>query len=37
MNVGQVLETHLGWACNKLGLKVTAIFDGIPISDSGIS
>ena len=30
MNVGQVLETHLGWACNKLGLKVaTPIFDGI--------
>ena len=21
MNVGQVLETHLGWACKKLGLK----------------
>ena len=33
MNVGQVLETHLGWACNKLGLKVaTPIFDGIPES-----
>ncbi len=31
MNVGQVLETHLGWACKKLGLKVaTPIFDGIP-------
>ena len=31
MNVGQVLETHLGWACNKLGLSVaTPIFDGIP-------
>jgi DNA-directed RNA polymerase subunit beta len=31
MNVGQVLETHLGWACSKLGLKVaTPIFDGIP-------
>ena len=30
MNVGQVLETHLGWACNKLGFKVaTPIFDGI--------
>ena len=30
MNVGQVLETHLGWACNKLGLRVaTPIFDGI--------
>ncbi|OIR09270.1 DNA-directed RNA polymerase subunit beta [mine drainage metagenome] len=31
MNVGQVLETHLGWACKRLGLKVaTPVFDGIP-------
>jgi len=31
MNVGQVLETHLGWACKKLGMKVaTPVFDGIP-------
>jgi DNA-directed RNA polymerase subunit beta len=31
MNVGQVLETHLGWACRKLGMKVaTPVFDGIP-------
>ncbi|MDR1497560.1 MAG: DNA-directed RNA polymerase subunit beta [Puniceicoccales bacterium] len=31
MNVGQVLETHMGWACSKLGIKVaTPIFDGIP-------
>ena len=30
MNVGQVLETHLGWACKKLGIKVaTPVFDGI--------
>jgi DNA-directed RNA polymerase subunit beta len=30
MNVGQVLETHLGWACKKLGMKVaTPVFDGI--------
>ena len=30
MNVGQVLETHLGWACKKLNLKVaTPVFDGI--------
>lgn len=28
MNVGQVLETQLGWACRKLGLKIaTPIFD----------
>ncbi|OGV45155.1 MAG: DNA-directed RNA polymerase subunit beta, partial [Lentisphaerae bacterium GWF2_44_16] len=30
MNVGQVLETHLGWAAKILGLKVaTPVFDGI--------
>ncbi len=30
MNVGQVLECHLGWACKKLGLKIaTPVFDGI--------
>ena len=35
MNVGQVLETHLGWACRKLGLRVaTPIFDGISESRS---
>jgi DNA-directed RNA polymerase subunit beta len=31
MNVGQVLETHMGWACKKLGLNIaTPVFDGIP-------
>jgi DNA-directed RNA polymerase subunit beta len=30
MNVGQVLETHLGWAAKFLGLKfATPVFDGI--------
>ncbi len=30
MNVGQVLETHLGWAAKILGMKVaTPVFDGI--------
>ena len=30
MNVGQVLETHLGWAAKVLGMKVmTPVFDGI--------
>ena len=24
MNVGQILETHLGWACAGLGLKIGA-------------
>ena len=34
MNVGQVLETHLGWACKKLGIKIaTPIFDGISEKD----
>ncbi|NLU42436.1 MAG: DNA-directed RNA polymerase subunit beta [Firmicutes bacterium] len=29
MNIGQVLETHLGWAANVLGLHVaTPVFDG---------
>ncbi|MBA7507257.1 DNA-directed RNA polymerase subunit beta [subsurface metagenome] len=29
MNIGQVLETHLGWAAQKLGFKVlTPVFDG---------
>jgi len=30
MNVGQVLETHLGYACHKLGITIaTPVFDGI--------
>ncbi len=29
MNVGQILETHLGWACGVLGFQaVTPVFDG---------
>jgi len=29
MNVGQVLETHLGWAANQLGFRaITPVFDG---------
>ena len=29
MNVGQILETHLGWACKRLGLRaVCPPFDG---------
>jgi DNA-directed RNA polymerase subunit beta len=29
MNVGQILETHLGWAARKLGFQaVTPVFDG---------
>ena len=30
MNIGQILETHLGWAASMLGMKVaTPVFDGI--------
>ncbi|MBT3379444.1 MAG: DNA-directed RNA polymerase subunit beta [Lentisphaerae bacterium] len=33
MNVGQVLETHLGWAMSVLGMTAaTPVFDGIPES-----
>ncbi len=35
MNLGQVLETHLGWAANTLGFRaVTPVFDGA--SDSSL-
>ncbi len=27
MNVGQILETHLGWACAGLGLKIGALVE----------
>ncbi len=31
MNLGQVLETHLGWAANSLGFNaITPVFDGAP-------
>jgi DNA-directed RNA polymerase subunit beta len=34
MNVGQVLETHLGWAAKILGLRFsTPVFDGIKEKD----
>ncbi|MGB3340636.1 MAG: DNA-directed RNA polymerase subunit beta [bacterium] len=34
MNVGQVLETHLGWAAEKLKFHaVTPIFDGATVSE----
>ncbi len=29
MNIGQVLETHLGWAANRLGFRaISSVFDG---------
>jgi DNA-directed RNA polymerase subunit beta len=34
MNVGQILETHLGWAAQKLGLHfATPVFDGAAEKD----
>src|SRR5579864_8850276 len=34
MNVGQILETHLGWAADQLGVKfATPVFDGATESD----
>jgi DNA-directed RNA polymerase subunit beta len=34
MNVGQILETHLGWAAHVLGLSfATPVFDGAPESE----
>lgn len=34
MNIGQVLETHLGWAAKALGIRVaTPVFDGATESD----
>lgn len=32
MNVGQILETHLGWAAKALGYKVASpVFDGVSV------
>ena len=34
MNVGQILETHLGWAAQKLGVKFASpVFDGASIDE----
>ena len=34
MNVGQILETHLGWAADALGVKfATPVFDGATEAD----
>jgi len=36
MNVGQILETHLGWAGAKLGFQaITPVFDGATEKDIG--
>jgi len=34
MNIGQIMETHLGWAANMLGFKIaTPVFDGATEED----
>ena len=34
MNIGQILETHLGWAAHKLGYKVASVaLDGVSEGD----
>jgi DNA-directed RNA polymerase subunit beta len=34
MNIGQILETHLGWAADRLGFKVVSpVFDGADESE----
>ncbi|MDD5371060.1 MAG: DNA-directed RNA polymerase subunit beta, partial [Anaerolineaceae bacterium] len=34
MNIGQVLETHLGWAASRLGFRaITPVFDGATESE----
>jgi len=38
MNVGQILETHLGWAGAKLGFRaVTPVFDGASEADINLA
>jgi DNA-directed RNA polymerase subunit beta len=37
MNVGQILETHLGWAAAKLGYQaITPVFDGATEADINV-
>jgi DNA-directed RNA polymerase subunit beta len=34
MNLGQILETHLGWACQALGMRAASpVFDGATIEE----
>jgi DNA-directed RNA polymerase subunit beta len=36
MNIGQILETHLGWAANQLGFRATTpVFDGADEAEIG--
>ena len=36
MNVGQILETHLGWACRGLGEQVSACLDSLKYENSTV-
>lgn len=36
MNVGQILETHLGWACAGLGQQIEAMLDSVQQGDKAI-
>ena len=36
MNVGQILETHLGWACSELGEKINKIIKAYKDQNSRI-
>ena len=36
MNVGQILETHLGWACRGLGRQVAELLDQLEINTEGL-
>jgi DNA-directed RNA polymerase subunit beta len=35
MNVGQILETHLGWACSNLGLQIGRLVDQMKRGSNG--
>ena len=37
MNIGQILETHLGWASKNIGKQISAIFDNIASKKSEIA
>ena len=36
MNVGQILETHLGWACRGLGHQVREVLDQVTYSGASV-
>ncbi|MEO1194155.1 MAG: DNA-directed RNA polymerase subunit beta [Pseudomonadota bacterium] len=36
MNVGQILETHLGWACRGLGRQVHHLLDSLEVNTEGL-